>query len=182
MLSLKPRKQSEVDDLIYKVNERVTSLSYEAHAKYTSPKLFVAGKTLLASNMNHAALMGGYGVSHIDPTTGEQEYTPSRHSVTWVNAVYGTRWKGGLFAGYSKNLGTGKALVGADKIYGSGANIDQLLTASVQGIYQLPHWRAGLEYQASTAWYGDINLANGKVNNTHDITNHRILGVFIYYF
>ena len=34
VLSLKPRQQTTVDDRVYKVNERVTSLSFEAHAKY----------------------------------------------------------------------------------------------------------------------------------------------------
>ena len=48
VLSLKPRQQTTVDDRVYKVNERVTSLSFEAHAKYMTQDWVIAGKTLLA--------------------------------------------------------------------------------------------------------------------------------------
>lgn len=59
MLSLKPRLQTTVDNRTYKVNERVTSLSFEAHAKYTAPNWLIAGKTLLASNLTQASRLGG---------------------------------------------------------------------------------------------------------------------------
>lgn len=110
MLSLKPRQQTTVDDRVYKVNERVTSLSFEAHAKYTTRDWVIAGKTLLASNLTQACMLGGYAVTSVDPRTEEQEYTPYRHSMTWLNVVYGKKWKPGIFVGYLKNLGTGKAI------------------------------------------------------------------------
>jgi len=181
MLSLKPRMQSTVGGQIYKVNERVTSFSYEGHAQYRRPSLFVAGKTILASNMNHAALLGGYGVSAIDNTTGEQQYTPFRHSTTWVNVVFGESWQGGLFAGYTKNLGASRQLANKDLVYGLGMNIDRLITGSAQFSYNLSHWKLGLEYQATSASYGAIDL-DGKVQDTHDVINHRVLGVFMYIF
>jgi len=182
LLSLKPRLQSVVDGSTYLVNERVNSLSYEAHAQYKQGLLTLAGKTILASNMNHTALLGGYGVSAVDNATGEQEYTPFRHSTSWINVTYGDKWLGGLYGGFTKNLGTGRALVDASKIYGMGMNIDKLLMLSAQFGYNLPHWKLGAEYQVSTAAYGSINLADGKVIDTHDVTNHRILAVFMYYF
>lgn len=36
MVSLTPRTQATVEDKIYKVSERITSLSYEVHMKYNS--------------------------------------------------------------------------------------------------------------------------------------------------
>jgi hypothetical protein len=182
LLSQKPRLQSTLNGHTYRVNERITSLSYEAHARYTQGLLYLAGKTVLASNMNHTALVGGYGVSAIDAVTGEQQYTPFRHSTSWINAVYGKRWQGGLFGGYTKNLGTAKQLVSEDKIYGLGMYLDQLMSVSAQLSYNLPHWKAGVEYQAATGWYGAINLVNGTVWNTHSVTNHRIVALFMYYF
>jgi len=182
MLSLKPRIKSEVEGKIYSVDERITTFSFEAHAKYSYRLLQVAGKALLTSNMNHAAMIGGYGVSEINPATGEQKYTPFRHATTWVNAVYGNRWQGGVFGGYTKNLGTSKALTGTDKIYGSGMDLNQLITASAHFSYNLPHWKIGVEYQASTASYGDTELSSGKIKNTQDVTNHRIFALFMYYF
>lgn len=182
MMSLKPRMESEVNGEIYRVSERITTFSYEAHAKYVHRRLLLAAKTLLTSNMNHTAMIGGYGINQIDPVSGEQQYTPFRHSTTWINAVYGTRWQYGLFGGYTKNLGTPKALVKEMPVYGLGMDLDQLLTASAHFSYNLPHWKIGFEYQASTGWYGEIDRTDGRVENTHDVTNHRIFGLFLYYF
>jgi hypothetical protein len=184
MLSLKPRLQSQslANGQTYRVNERITSFSFEAHARYARRSLYLAGKTLLTSNMNHTALPGGYGVSKVDFATGKQEYTPFRHSTTWVNLVYGERWQGGFFGGYTKNLGSTRPVVASHMIYGLGMDIDRLATASVHFSYNLPHWKAGVEYQASTAWYGDIDLSDGRVKNARDVTNHRIVALFMYYF
>lgn len=182
LISLKPREQSETEDKIYRVNERVTALTYELHAKYTCQKLKIAGKTLLASNQVHNAMIGGYGVKEIDKRTGEQEYTPFRHSTSWINCVYGQKHQALFFAGYTKNLGTPDALVNTDRLYGSGLDIDRFLNLSLAWRHVLPHWQVGLEYTWSTAWYGKINLNNGKVGNACDVTNHRIESVFIYTF
>ena len=180
VLSLKPRQQTTVDDRVYKVNERVTSLSFEAHAKYMTQDLVIAGKTLLASNLTQACMLGGYAVTSVDPRTGEQEYTPYRHSMTWLNIVYGKKWKPGIFVGYLKNLGTGKTIAGPT--YGVGLEVDQVFTTNLQLSYNLPHWKLGVEYSPSLAWYGDMNAENGKIENTHSVTNHRVLGVLIYMF
>ena len=182
MISLKPRLQSIVDGNTYRVNERVTALSYDLHAEYTNNKMRISGKTLLAANQGHNALIGGYGVKDIDKHTGKQEYTPFRHSTSWINFVYGKKYQSCLFIGYAKNLGTPDKLISTDKLYGSGLDIDQYLKLSYGIRYVLPHWNIGLEYTLSTAWYGETNLSNGKVFNTHDITNHRIESVFIYSF
>lgn len=180
ILSLKPRTQTTVGQSTYKVNERITSLSFEAHAKYTNNDWMVSAKTMLASNLTQGCMLGGYGVTAIDARTGEQEYTPFRHSTTWVNVVYGKKWQPGLFVGYLKNLGTSKALTGTT--YGVGLDVDQVFTTNIQMSYCLPHWKIGMEYSPSVAWYGDMNKGNGKIVNTHSVTNHRILGVVMYMF
>jgi hypothetical protein len=182
-LSLRPRMQAEGGDgKTYRVNERVTSLSYEAHARYAQGLFFLAAKTMLVSNMNHAALVGGYGVSAIDPATGEQEYAPFRHSTTWLNVLCGKRWQGGVFAGFTKNLGTDRPLVDAGKVYGLGMDLDCLSSVSAQFSYNLPHWKAGVEYQASTARYGTLDPSDGRVRQAHGVTNHRLVALFMYYF
>lgn len=186
MISLKPRTFTTITDgngtdMRLKVNERMTAFSCEAHMEYKAPQWRVAAKTLMASCLDHTALLGGYGISSIDPITGEQEYTPMRHSTSWINLTYGTRWKAHLFAGYTKKLGSSKALVSPEQ-YGMGLDIDQICSFNMAFSYNLPHWQIGLEYTPTTAWYGDTDLSNGRIVNTHDVTNHRILGLVMYYF
>lgn len=180
ILSLKPRIQNTVEDKIYKISERITTISPEAHFKYMDANWMIAGKTLLASNLSQCSMLGGYAVSAIDKRTGEQKYTPFRHSMTWLNVVYGKKWKPGIFLGYLKNMGTTKEIVG--KTYGVGVDVGQLITANMELTYNLPHWKVGFEYSCSTAYYGTMNNVNGKIYDTEAITNHRFLGVMIYLF
>lgn len=180
-ISLKPRTRTEMNGKPYKVNERMSTFSCEVHTEYRYQKFRFAAKTLLASCLDHTALLGGYGISSMNPTTGEQTYTPFRHSTTWMNLTYGDKWKAHLFAGYTKNLGTSQKLINTNT-YGMGLNIDQLYSLNVAVSYNLPHWQFGIEYVPATAWYGDLSLANGRTVNTHQVCNHRILALVMYHF
>lgn len=185
LLSLKPRTQAEVSSssgtVVRKVNERITSLSGEAHIQYKDPLWFAALKTVLASNMTQTCNLGGYGITEINPETGEQKYTPVRFSSTWLNVTYGKIWKPGLFLGYAKNLGTSEPLV-SDQVYGLGTNLDQLLTGGLELTYNFRHWKFGVEYQYTAAFYGDIDLSDGRVCHTHSVGNHRVVGVAMFLF
>ena len=89
--------------------------------------------------------------------------------------------EGALLAGYTKNLGTADVLVSAT-VYGMGLDIDQVFSTNIAFSYNLPHWQIGMEYMPTTAWYGDTDKVSGKTVNTHSVTNHRILGLVMYYF
>lgn len=181
VLSLVPRRQTTVEERTYKVNERITSVSAEAHFKLERNDWSIKAKTMLSSNLTQTSTLGGYGVTAIDSRTGEQEYAPYRFSSSWINIVYGKRWKPDLFVGYLKNLGAKDPIIG--KTYGVGIDVNQLLTVHAGLSYNLPHWKLGMEYSPSTAWYGTANMADGgKIEDTHTVTNHRVLGVLIYLF
>ena len=177
-LSLKPRTQNTVDGKVYKIDERITSMSFEAHASYKSKDWNISAKSTLGENMTHTCMLGGYGVTSVDNRTGEQNYTPFRISTTWLNVIHGQRWKQGVFIGYLKNLGTGKDIIDQ---YGTGLEVGQMVTANAQFSYNLPHWKFGLEYSPSTGWFGAADK-RGKIHDTHTVTNHRILCVMLYMF
>lgn len=67
--------------------------------------------------------LGGFGIKSVNEHTGEQKYTPIRFSSSWLNVVYGQKWKPGIFVGYAKNLGTSDALYAPDgtdaQVYGT---------------------------------------------------------------
>lgn len=180
VLSLRPRQTATVDGQTFKVNERVTSVSGELHVKYAAKDWFLSGKTTLANNLTQCSMLGGFGVIDEDARTGERDYTPFRHSMSWVNFVYGKKWQYGVFLGYLKNLGTGKEITGPK--YGTGLDVDQLFSSNWQVSYNLPHWKFGVEFEASTAWYGDFRPSDGRVVNTSDVTNYRVMGVAMFVF
>lgn len=179
MVSLTPRTQATVEDKIYKVSERITSLSYEVHMKYNSEKWLVAAKSVLGSNLTQTSMLGGYGIKSIDPRTGEQEYSPNRNSSSWINIVYGKTWKPVIFFGYMKNLGTSDAVT---NMYGTGTNVDQLLSGTAELTYNVPHWKLGVEYNLTSAWYGSLNHSNGKVVDTHSVSNNRLVATALFMF
>lgn len=166
MLSLKPRTEATGENnKKFQVDERITTLSYEAHVKYTNKDWFVGAKSVLGSNLTQASGLGGFGVKSVNERTGEQKYTPIRFSSSWLNVVYGQKWKPGVFVGYAKNLGTSDELYAPDgkaQLYGTGTNLDQLVTAGAELTYNVPHWKFGLEYTLSSAWYGSLNTSSGK--------------------
>ncbi|MCP9611774.1 DcaP family trimeric outer membrane transporter [Coprobacter tertius] len=182
LLSLKYRTQSTVNngiEKIFKVNERLTSASYEIHAKYTSEKWYIGAKSILGSNLTQTSMLGGFGITSIDNLTGKQEYTPLRNSSSWINIVYGSKWKPGIFAGYIKNLGARKPVF---QVFGTGTDLDRLITAGAELTYNLPHWRFGLEYTYCSAAYGTLDKSNGKIINPRSVANHRIIGVALFLF
>lgn len=194
LLSLKPRTESVMQEYgmvdgkkqvvatrKYKVDERITTLSYEAHVKYTNKDWFIGAKSVLGSNLTQASGLGGFGIKSIDERTGEQKYTPIRFSSSWLNVVYGQKWKPGIFVGYAKNLGTSDELE-SEQLYGTGTNLAQLVTAGAELTYNVPHWKFGLEYTLSSAWYGSLNKSNGKIIDTHAVCNNRIVAVAMFMF
>ena len=174
MLSIAPRTKAIGEDgSTFKVDERLTTVSYEAHLKYQKDKLFLAAKSTLGSNFTHTSMLGGYGIKSQDTKTGEREYTPFRNSSNWINIVYGKKWKPGVFFGYIKNLGTADDMV-SSTTYGTGTNIDQLWTATFELTYNVPHWKVGAEYNYTSADYGTLQK-NGKVKDTHAVGNNRLV-------
>ena len=198
LLSLKPRTESIMQEYgivngkeqvlathKYKVDERITTLSYEAHVKYTNKNWFIGAKSVLGSNLTQASGLGGFGIKSINEHTGEQKYTPIRFSSSWLNVVYGQKWKPGVFVGYAKNLGTSDELYAPDgkaQVYGTGTNLDQLVTAGAELTYNVPHWKFGLEYTLSSAWYDSLNTSSGKIKDTHAVCNNRIVAVAMFMF
>ena len=174
LLSIAPRTKATGDDgSIYKVDERLTTVSYEAHVKYQKDKLFFAAKSVLGSNFTHTSMLGGYGIKSENTKTGEREYTPFRNSSNWINIVYGKKWKPGIFVGYIKNLGTADEMI-SSTVYGTGTNIDELWTGTFELTYNVPHWKIGAEYNYTSALYGTTQK-DGKVKDTHAVGNNRLV-------
>jgi hypothetical protein len=174
---------NEVESQIpVKVSDNISSLSFMAFGQYTNDKWQVKAKTIYGQNPSHLLLLGGYGVSGVEED-GSYNYTNLNNTTSWINIVYGTTYQVGLFAGYSKNLGSSEKLLSEKEIYVNGYNnLDQLIRIAPHISYNMKHWTFGVEYEMSNAAYGTLNLENGKVENSHAVTNNRIVGLIVYNF
>lgn len=177
--SIRPRTKSVVGSDTYKVDERVIGVSAEAHLKYTHERFLLSAKSVLGTNLTQTSTVGGYGITSVDPRTGEQTYTPLRTSATWLNVAYGKTWRPALFFGYLKNLG---ASTEVSDVLGTGTNLDQLLNATAELTYNRGNWKLGAEYSLCNAWYGDEFSAKAKALSSHTVMNHRVVMTAIYQF
>lgn len=184
-ISIKPRTSASVtaegadgpeEILTRRVNERFSAVTLMAQVRWKiADKLTLQAKSLLGSNTGNFSILGGYGVSSEDVSTGVRHYTAPRFTTTWVQGLYSHgRWLTGIFAGYSRNLGTSHARIN-DTYYGTGENIKQLAGAMLTVSYTIGPFMVGGEYLYCNARYGDVNPDNGHVFNCSAVANNRIL-------
>ena len=141
-------------------------------AVYAHDKFTAKGKVLYGENMSHLGLVTGYGLK------ADGEYSPLTAMSSFVFLSYGSSLKGGLMCGYMKNLGAKDDLV---DIYSLEKNLDGMYRIAPSIQYVTGNVNLGLEWDMTTAAYGDIE-AKGTVTNTHEVTNHRILASLMYTF
>lgn len=185
MLRIAPRTVVKDETGSRKVDERLLSMSANAFVQYESHDGYwnVKAKTIFGSNMSHLLLLSGYGVSGVDEDGG-YSYTNIYNSTTWLNVVYGKKWQVGVFAGFMKNLGSEDPLYSNETTYIFGYNnVDAVYRVSPMLVYNIfRHFSFGLEYELTSVGYGALKLKTGRVDNTHWMTNHRAVGVIMFYF
>lgn len=97
-------------------------------------------KSVLGSNLTQASGLGGIR----NQAHRQQDKRAGIHSDTLLQLLaecsLRTEMKPGIFAGYAKNLGTSDELV-SDQLYGTGTNLDKLITAGAELTYNVPHWK-----------------------------------------
>lgn len=189
MKKIVPRTSTTVGGSTLKVNESLLSYGGNIYAQYSNSLFCIKTKTSYGQNLSDLSMLGGYGVSSLDTISGKQNYTSFNMISAWINATYGKKWQVGLFAGYTQNLGTDKALyetTSGVSIYGNGVSGNQMIGCmykiSPQLSYNPNNFRIGLEYDYTIAEWGDVTPIDGVVRNAKNVLNHRILGFIAYYF
>lgn len=164
----------KVDKLV-KVDERLTTCSPVLYLSYTKKDFSLKAKGILAENTPHLSMFNGYGVSEIYED-GSQAYTPIRSLTGYVNMCYGKKFKGNLFVGFSKNLGSKEELVDLSKVYtrSSVKNIDFMWRVCPAFSYNVSGFTIGLEYELTNVGYGDEVNTWGDVKSDRNVMNNRL--------
>ncbi|MBO4453596.1 MAG: hypothetical protein J5761_00895 [Paludibacteraceae bacterium] len=199
VLSIQPRHLGTVHDaalgkdVTVKVNDRITTASPFLYLQYKKGEFSFKGKTIFAESGEHMNMYGGYGIKAVN-ADGSYEYTPIRHSTSWISLVYGgkvgaqedkhpQKLQGILFAGYVENFGTKEALATkADGslygLYNPRSNaMNRMWRLSPTLLYTVGKFQLGCEYEITSVQYGDgkIDPTNGlSANGLHWVTNHRV--------
>jgi len=190
---LTPRTSASVYDSVsdqtytYKGIEEINSLAGMVYFKVKVPAITIKAAGTYAQDPFNWTMMGGYAVERVvNSVKGFQEYTPITTLAGWTDIhSNGKKWQLGLFAGYTKNLGSEK-LIGGD-YYSRGTNrggtsgIDYVYRFSPRFIYNIGNFRIAPEIEYTVAAYGTPNQY-GEVENTTSVGNVRfLLGFFLFF-
>lgn len=178
---LKPRTSTTGTSGTYVTDETISSMAALAYLKYAKEKFLLKAKTMYGQNVCESLLPGGYAVASLDEQTGFETYTPSNSVYNWINLVYGSKWKTGIFLGYMKNLGFSDDPVG--QIFGFAPDIDNGYRVSPFVSYNYKTFTLGWEMSLTTVAYGEIDrMDKGKVKNPENVSNFRNMISVIYKF
>jgi hypothetical protein len=165
----------------YETEESLTGLAAMAFFKRRWPKWTWKAEAVWGENLHHLTMLGGYGVRNVvDPARLDWAYTPIAALSLWTEIMTnGTTWQTGVFAGYSKNLGSSREITGAS--YTRGADIGELYRLSPRLVYNVGKMRFAGEIELTGAAYGTPD-AFGEVRNAAFVSNLRLLLAAYYFF
>lgn len=161
-----------VTDSLYATNAAVNCLSYTAFVMAKTKPLVIKMQWIYGQGLNDHLLMGGYGITHVDPLTNQHEYAPLTYLSGWLNLqTTGKTWQGSLFAGYTKGMGANKIITGA--VYARDADIAYVYRIAPMLSYINGKLLLSTEFEITTAAYGKTD-SHYKVYDSSPVTNTRI--------
>jgi hypothetical protein len=165
----------------YGTDESVTGLAAMAFFKQKWAKWTWKAEAVWGQNLHHLTMLGGYAVRGVvDELRLDWSYTPIDTLSCWAEVqTNGAPWQTGLFAGYSKNLGSSQTISGAN--YARGFNIDELYRLSPRLVYNIGKMRFAGEAELTAASYGTPDVF-GKVREARFVRNLRLLFAAYYFF
>ncbi len=169
----------------YKTTEGINSLSGMAYLKLGFPKVVAKVAVLYGQSMFDYTMIGGYAeAQYIDNEQGMVTYENFTTLSSWAEIMTtGKKMQGGLFLGYSKNLGTSDIIRDNKKYYyARGYDIAHLYRISPRFVYNVGKLRIAPEIEYTVAAYGMTNYLDGAVTDPEPVGNFRfLLGVFYFF-
>lgn len=172
-------------DSLYKASSRIGGFTTQAFFKYITLPLTIKMQVTYLQNGFDGLSIGGYAIKSItNPERDYRNYTTVNTASFWSEIhTNGKKIRGGLFVGYSKNLGAGSEIEAMDLygIYTRGSDISYLYRISPRIIVNRGKIRLAAEFEHTGAAYGASIDNNGMPKNVKVVINNRIL-VAVYYF
>jgi hypothetical protein len=170
------------------VNETLGSLSAVAYMKLKFNNVTIKVEGVYAQNAFDLTMIGGYAVQSVsDPLTDSRIYTNLSTASGWLDIqTNGKKIQLGLFAGYTKNLGSADTILNVSAgpvFYARGSNIDNIYRIAPRIIFISGKMNVALEMEYTNATYGKANgNSKGGVTGGTAYANTRGLLAFIYKF
>jgi hypothetical protein len=159
----------------------INSISFTGYSKLNFDPILIKAQAVYGNNLADHLMLGGYAVKSFDNITGEEEYTSLSVFSVWGEVSAGKEIELALFGGYTKNLGATDNTTGT--YFGRGTNIENVFRLSPRVQWNSGKSRFSTELEYTSAAYGTPNNLNkGKVENTKNVSNLRLLFAVYYFF
>lgn len=172
------------NDNLY-AQESVNAIRCVAFGKLRYKAVDIKLKGLYIENGYDLVMLGGYGVTYINPVTDHRSYTPTRTASLWADLSYKKNIEPGLFVGWSKNLGTKKTIIqtynNEQLLYTRNSNINTVIRISPRLRCYVNPCTIACEIEYTRATYGTINN-HAQAINTYPVSNIRLNGSVYYNF
>jgi hypothetical protein len=173
-------------DSLYKASSTIGGFTSQAFFKYvTSPLTFKMQATYLQNGFDGLSI-GGYAVeSIIDHSRDYRSYTTVNTLSFWSDIhTNGDMIRGGIFVGYSKNLGSNNEIEAMDLygIYTRGSDIAYLYRVSPRIVVNRGKIRVAAEFEHTAAAYGAYIDNRGIPKEAKTVINNRILIAGYFFF
>jgi hypothetical protein len=170
----------------YKTKAKVRGVSGQAFFKLATKPITAKAEITYYQNGYDGLFIGGYAVQSItDPARDYRDYTTLNVLNFWTEVhTNGKKIQGGLFIGYSHNLGSNKEIEEISMIttYSRGYSIGYIFRVAPRLIINRGKLRFAVETEHTGAAYGDSVNNKGVPQNTKLVVNHRLLVATYYFF
>lgn len=180
--SLRPRVKTSRN---YITENTVNSSAVMVYSKVSGSRFDAALQAIYGSNLHDLTMLGGYAVRSIDTSTLREAYSPIRTLSAWTDMNYALvktnsgKLEMGLFAGYTKNLGTKHLIAG--EIFSRGADIDHIYRIAPRVNYSEGKIKLCFETEFTSAAYGKAD-SKARVKDIKNINNLRLYSSVYYFF
>jgi hypothetical protein len=174
----------------FQSSEKINCLSGFVFAKLNFKPIAVRLEGIYAQNAYDMVMIGGYVVEQVDDSlTGAKSFANLNTASVWLDFnTKGKKFQFGMFAGYTRNLGT-KNNIKLDSYYkkevyyARGSNIDNVYRVAPRVVFISGKLEIALEIEHTVATYGRANGdGKGGVTDGNAVSNTRGLLAFIYKF
>lgn len=173
-------------DSLYKTTKAVGGFTAQAFFKHTTKPITYKIQATFSQNGYDGLFIGGYAVQSIsDVDRDYREYTTIDVITFWADVLTNSKkFQGGLFLGYSHNLGSTDEIeeIGMISRYTRGYDIGYMIRIAPRFIVNSGKARLAVELESTGAAYGESVNSFGVPQNTKLIFNHRILVATYYFF
>jgi hypothetical protein len=159
-------------DSLYVANEKLNGSSFSGFISFKTPDFSIKAQYIYGKALNDHLMMGGFGVSGINPVSGQRDYTPLVIHSWWLNAskTYGN-WQPSVFLGLTTNNGATEEIQGP--MYARGEDIAYVYRVAPMLTYAIDRFSLMAEVEYSVAAYG-VPDTKYKIQQAKEIANIRV--------